>query len=130
MPRLLVLLLLLGALGTLVACSPGRPDIDVAASYDLGTIAKGEVASVELPVRNVGGGTLTVASVSTSCGCTTAELAPLTIPAGGAGTLRLAYDSAVHDADLGAIERYVFIASDDPDEADTQIKFTVFVQAG
>jgi hypothetical protein len=129
MQRLFLLLLLLGA-GALVACSPGRPDIDVVASYDLGTVNKGEVAATELPVRNVGSGLLTIASVSTSCGCTTAEVAPLAIPAGGEGTLRLAYDSAVHASDLGAIERYVFIASDDPDEADMQIKFTVYVQAG
>lgn len=124
---LLLILLVMG--GLLVACGSAEPDIEVATAVDLGTVDKGEVAEAAVPVRNVGAGTLTVASVSTSCGCTRAVLEPMTIPAGGEATLYLTYDSAAHETDLGPIERYVFIASDDPDEADVQVKFTAFVVA-
>ena len=112
----------------LAACSDGAPDIEVAPGYDMGTVVKGAVAVASLPVRNLGDGPLTVVAVSTSCGCTTATLTPMTIPPGGEGRLRIAYDSAAHAEDLGLIERFVFISSDDPDEDDVQIKFTVLVE--
>ncbi|MFQ5774933.1 MAG: DUF1573 domain-containing protein [Kiloniellaceae bacterium] len=120
------LLILTGAL--LAACAPNAPDIDVAAAVDMGTVVKGELAVAELPVRNLGDGPLTVEAVSTSCGCTKATLAPMTIPPGGEARLHVQYDSAAHEQDLGPIERYVFISSDDPDEDEVQIKFTVVVE--
>lgn len=112
----------------LAACVPGTPDIEVAAAHDMGRVAKGRVAVAEVPVRNVGDGPLAVAAVSTSCGCTTATLTPMTIPAGGRAVLRIEYDSAAHEEDMGLIERYVFISSDDPDEDDVQLRFTVVVE--
>ncbi len=121
-------ILLILTIGLLAACSTAEPDIDVSTTYDFGSINKGEVAAADLPVRNLGAGELTVVAVSTSCGCTTATLSPMIIPPGGEATLRVEYDSAVHDTDMDKIERYVFILSDDPDEADVQIKFTVFVR--
>jgi hypothetical protein len=53
----------------------------------------------------------------------------MTVPPGGEARLRVEYDSAAHAEDLGLIERFVFISSDDPDEDDVQIKFTVVVEA-
>jgi hypothetical protein len=47
----------------------------------------------------------------------------------GEARLRVEYDSAAHENDLGRIERSVFISSDDPDEDDVQIRFTVLVEA-
>ena len=126
--RKVIWILLFLTIGLLTACGAAEPDIDVTATYDFGYINKGDVAAADVPVRNLGTGDLTVVAVSTSCGCTTAVLSPMTIPPGGEATLRVAYDSAVHEADMNKIERYVFISSDDPDEADVQIKFTVFVQ--
>jgi hypothetical protein len=113
----------------LAGCSEGTPDIDVVDSYDMGTIVKGELAIADLAVRNRGDGPLTVVGVSTSCGCTRATLTPLVIPAGGEGRLHIEYDSTAHESDLGRIDRSIFISSDDPDEEDVQIRFTVFVQA-
>jgi len=115
---------------TLSACSEGAPDIDVVDSYDMGTVVKGERAVADLAVYNRGDGPLTVLGVATSCGCTTATLSPTVIPAGGEGRLHIEYDSAAHETDLGRIDRSVFVSSDDPDEDDLQIRFTVFVQAG
>ncbi len=114
----------------LAACSEGPGDIDVAGSHDMGTVVKGALAVAEMPVRNLGEGPLTVLGVSTSCGCTKATLTPMIIPSGGEGRLRIEYDSAAHETDLGRIDRSVFISSDDPDEDDVQIRFTVFVTPG
>ena len=127
--KMLRIVLLLAAVA-LAGCSENAPDIDVVDSYDMGTVVKGELAAADLAVRNRGNGPLAVVAVSTSCGCTTATLTPLLIPAGGEGWLRIEYDSAAHESDLGRIDRSVFISSNDPDENDVQIRFTVFVLAG
>lgn len=113
----------------LAACAPSAPDIDVPATFDMGTVVKGELAIADLQVRNLGDGLLTVEAVSTSCGCTNATLTPMTIPPGGEARLRVEYDSSAHEEDLGLIERFIFISSDDPDEDEVQIKFTVMVEA-
>jgi hypothetical protein len=115
---------------SLAACSPSAPDIDVSAGHDFGTVAKGKLAVVDLPVRNIGDGALTVFSVSTSCGCTKATLTPMVVPPGTDANLHIVYDSAAHPSDMGLIERHIFIASDDPDEADVKIEFRVVVKQG
>jgi hypothetical protein len=115
--RIAVLIL---AAWLLAACAPSAPDIDVAPTFDMGAVVKGSLAVANLPVQNLGDGPLTVTAVSTSCGCTKATLTPMTIPPGGEARLRVEYDSAAHENDLGRIERSVFISSDDPDEDDVQ----------
>ncbi len=89
---------------------------------------KGKIAVANLPVRNLGNAPLKVESISTSCGCTTAKLSSMTIPAGGEANLRVEYDSNAHESDRGPLERYVFISSNDPQDQDLQIKFSVVVQ--
>ncbi len=121
------ILLLAGWL--LTACAQPEADIEVASTFDLGTVVKGDLAVAELPVRNLGDGPLTVLAVSTSCGCTKATVSPMTIPPGNEASLRIEYDSGAHEIDLGPVERFVFISSDDPDEKDVSIKITVFVTA-
>lgn len=121
--------LLVLAAGLLVACSRGAPDIDVVSAYDAGSVMKGSPAVADLAVRNLGDRPLTVEGVSTSCGCTTATVAPMVIPPGGEAGLHVVYDSGAHEEDIGLIERFIFISSDDPDEDDVRIKFTVTVEA-
>lgn len=121
-------LVLIVAVWLVAACTPGgTPDIDVATSHDLGTVVKGARAVADLPVRNLGTGPLAVAAVSTSCGCTTATLTPMTIAPGAEGRLHIEYNSNAHAEDMGRIDRSVFISSNDPDEDDVQIRITVLV---
>lgn len=105
------------------------PDIEVVSTYNFGTVTKGKIAVADLPVQNLGNAPLKVEAVSTSCGCTTAKLSLMTIPPGGKAFLHVEYDSNAHEADNGAIERYVFISSNASQDSDMQIKFSVFVQA-
>jgi hypothetical protein len=122
------LTILLITLTALAACSAGEPRLAVVADYDLGTVAKGETATAEIPVRNNGTAPLLVEAVSTSCGCTEATLSSLTIAAGEQAMLRVSYDSGAHESDEGEMERYVFIASNDPVEPDIMIRFTALVE--
>jgi hypothetical protein len=122
------LTVLLIGLMALAACSAGEPRLAVITDYDLGRIAKGETATAEIPVRNSGTAPLLVEAVSTSCGCTEATLSSLSIAAGEEATLRVSYDSGVHESDEGEMERYVFIVSNDPVQPDVMIRFTAVVE--
>ncbi len=113
----------------LVACTGRSPDIAVEMTrYDFGTIQQGEIATTEIPVKNTGQGDLEIEAVSTSCGCTSARVEPTTIPPGGEGKLIIRYDSGVHP-DSGAIKRYIYVVSNDPDEPEVQVIITAEVQA-
>jgi hypothetical protein len=128
MRKIIIFLLALVAVLVLGACSGGAPDIDVALqSKDLGTIRQGDVATAEIPVRNTGQGELRIETVSTSCGCTSAEVQPLRIPPGGEGVLTIRYDSGVHP-DSGPIQRYIYVATNDPDEPEVQVLIQATVQ--
>jgi hypothetical protein len=111
----------------LAACQPKEPEIEMASQYGYGTLVKGEVAAFVLPVRNAGGADLIVDAVSTSCGCTTARMEPTRLRPGESGALQVEYDSAAHPDDMGRISRSVFVLSNDPDEPDAELVFTVDV---
>jgi len=109
----------------LAACSRERPDIAVeTAQHDFGMIQQGAVATTEIAIHNNGQGDLKIESLTTSCGCTVAQVEPRTISPGGEGRLSISYDSGYHP-DRGAIKRYIFIVSNDPDEQE----FRVIIQA-
>jgi hypothetical protein len=84
-------------------------------TLDLGDMPNGEIAAREVAVRNDGDAPLVVSTITTSCGCTTAALEPMTIAPGGSGTLRITFDSGAHGPDLrGPLMREVMIVSNDP----------------
>jgi hypothetical protein len=119
---------LLTGLILLAGCAAKEPKLEITAAYDLGVVAKGETAVAELPLRNRGAAPLVVAAVSTSCGCTEANLSTMTIAPGAEAILRVAYDSGAHESDEGLMERYVFIVSNDPAQPDMMIRFTAVVE--
>lgn len=121
---LLALGLLMGVL--LAACGEAAPDIDLSqSSADLGPVTNGEIQTLEIPVRNLGGSELIIEAVTTSCGCTTADITPEVIAAGGSGLLTIRFDSGAHGPDeVGPVMRQVFIASNDPDETEFEFRFT------
>ncbi len=112
---------LLGVVLLLAACSRGQPDIAVETlRHDFGAVQQGEVATTEIPVRNTGDGVLTIETVSTSCGCTSAQVEPKTIQPGDEGRLVIHYDSGAHP-DRGPIQRHIYITSNDPDEQEVEV---------
>ena len=112
----------------LTACGRGQPDITVAATrHDFGLVKQGEVAKAEIAIRNAGNSNLKIEAVSTSCGCTTAEVQPEVIPPGGEGRLIIRYDSGAHP-DSGPVQRHIYIASNDPDEVEVEVIITADVR--
>jgi hypothetical protein len=92
---------------------------------DLGQVVNGEVRNFEVPLVNQGEGDLVIESVSTSCGCTSAQVIPTTLEAGGSGVLQITFDSGAHGPEeLGPVMRQVFIASNDPDQPEVDFRFT------
>jgi hypothetical protein len=74
------------------------PDIAVdvpSGLLDLGARRQGEVLTRDVTVRNTGSGVLCIQDVATGCGCVKAEwLGDKHVPAGAAGTVRVAVDTA------------------------------------
>jgi hypothetical protein len=121
--RSLVVLTVGLLVGLLAGCGRGgQPVIELPeSSYDFGEVEQGEVATVQLPVRNTGQKDLHITSVTTSCGCTSATVEPTTVPPNTDGVLTINYDSGVHP-DKGPIWRIVYIASDDPDTPEAKVE--------
>ena len=117
------------ALGLLAGCKSGQPAIDLPQTeHNFGEVQQGDVATVQLPVRNTGNSDLHIESVATSCGCTSAKVEPMTIPPNGEATLTVNYNSGLHP-DEGPIFRIIYIDSDDPQmtEATVEIRADVKV---
>lgn len=106
--------------------SPGRIELS-ATEFDFGTIPNTEAVKQVFQVRNPGQGWLEIAGVSTSCGCTTAEVADRRLAPGEVTELTVSYDPLAHDGATGDFVRLVYIRSDDPStpEASVTIRVTV-----
>lgn len=95
---------------------------------DLGDVPNGDIATRDLVVRNVGDAPLVVDSLSSSCGCTTVSLEPMTLAPGASGTLHIEFDAGAHGAELtGPLVRQVFINSNDPAQPEVTIELAVNV---
>jgi len=94
----------------------GAPRIELSTKFfDLGDINPDEGNRVEtFSVKNTGDAPLNIISVSTSCGCTEAEVESEEILPGEQTKLTVTYDPSVHPGLTGKIERVVYIKSNDP----------------
>ncbi|MDT8304546.1 MAG: DUF1573 domain-containing protein [Anaerolineae bacterium] len=111
----------------LAACSRGEPQIVVETlQFDFGDVPNGEIAARDVRVRNGGDAVLVVEGISTSCGCTSATLAPMRLAPGEQGTLHIEYDAGAHGPDLtGPLVRQVFINSNDPAQPEVTVELAV-----
>ena len=108
------------ALGFLIlwaaGCTNQQPEISLLSTLELGDVVNGEIVVREVTVSNVGDAPLAVEAVTSSCGCTTVSLDPMTISPGGSGVLHVEFDSGAHGPEeMGEMIRQVFIASNDPE---------------
>lgn len=104
-----------------------RPVIQVEPpSHDFGTIPQ-EVVSHSFTVKNNGNETLVIAEVTTSCGCTTAEIDKKKISPGDEATLTVTFDPIVHDT-MGKTTRTVFLETNDPKSPVKKIRIRAFVK--
>jgi len=86
------------------------------ATQDLGIVIYGDVATTEFTLTNSTPKTLNITRVSTSCGCTSAEVERKTIKPYESTTVSVSFDPAVHkdDTDLGELTRTIYIDTDNP----------------
>lgn len=126
---LLTLVFLAACGGGAAAVDEGAPRIALeTATLELGEMPNGEIATREVAVRNDGDAPLVVASVTTSCGCTTAVLEPMTIAPGASGVLRVSFDSGAHGPDLrGPLSREVMLGSNDPAVPEARLTLTAMI---
>jgi hypothetical protein len=123
---LLVLALAVAAGYAALPQPPGQIELS-ASEFDFGTVLNTGPVSQTLQVRNTGDGPLQISGVSTSCSCTTAEVASHALAPGETADLTVTYDPLAHDGATGEFMRIVYVRSDDPDtpEATLTIRVTV-----
>ncbi len=91
-------------------------------SFDLGSIDPNQGVRTEIFwIKNSGGETLRIVSVSTSCGCTKARVESEEIAPGEQTQLIVSYDPSVHPELTGKIERVVYIKSNDPLQEEVEL---------
>jgi len=108
--------------------TPGRIELS-ATEADLGTIPNTAPVSRTFEIRNVGGGPLEITGVSTSCGCTTAEIADRRLAPGESTRLVVTFDPQAHSGETGTFLRQVYIRSSDPERPEVAITLRVTVVA-
>lgn len=110
----------------LTACSAGgTAEISLETEqFEFGDVINGTIMTKDLTVSNAGSAPLLVEAVSTSCGCTTAVLDPMTIAPGESANLHIEFDSGAHGPELvGEFSRQIFIASNDGQTPEARIEF-------
>ncbi|MDY7075625.1 MAG: DUF1573 domain-containing protein [Chloroflexota bacterium] len=126
-PVILLMLVLAVATGcTAAAQSPGKIELS-ATEFDFGTIPNTEPVSQVFQVRNVGGEKLEITGVSTSCGCTTAEIDSRSLSSGAVTDLTVTYDPQAHDGATGEFMRVVYVRSNDPETSEASLAIRVTV---
>jgi rhodanese-related sulfurtransferase len=112
----LTFLLLLVVL--VVGCSSQSigPEIELSETfYDLGDVNPDDGLRIEeFLVKNKGSETLEILAVSTSCGCTDAEVDKESLAPDEEAKLTVTYDPSIHPGLVGKMERVVYIKSNDP----------------
>jgi len=119
------------ALFVLTACSVGKAPPQVVISpteFDFGDIGP-QAVTTTFVVSNLGGRLLKVESLTTSCGCTTAEISAQTIAPGDSATLTVNFDPQVHAGATGQFLRYIFLNTNDPENPELQVQIVANVVA-
>ncbi|NQV12058.1 DUF1573 domain-containing protein [Candidatus Uhrbacteria bacterium] len=92
---------------------------------DFGDIDQdGGIVSTTVEVSNTGEGVLEIHRLSTSCGCTTAQMNESPLSAGEARTLTIEFDPMAHPDQSGPITRVIYIQSSDPGQPELEIDIT------
>lgn len=92
-------------------------------SYDFGQIPKeGGVVETTFTVFNRGGESLTISDITTSCGCTSAEIASENIQPNGSTKLTVRFDPDFHDEPQGKLERTITLFTNDPNNKEANVE--------
>jgi len=99
--------------------------------HDFGFITQyGGIVETEFEVRNEGNETLKVGNITTSCSCTSAEIASSEIGAGGSAILTVRFDPDFHEEPAGVFKRTVFVPTNDPTVPEAEVAIQVDIEEG
>lgn len=123
------LLILTIIMALLAGCSNNGPNIQLELeSFEFGDVVNGNIVGKDVMIYNTGTAPLNIEQVTTSCGCTTAEVSQSEIAPDESAVLHIEFDSGAHGPEMtGTLTRQVFVATDDPDQPDLIVQFTVNV---
>lgn len=95
-------------------------------TQDIGTVVYGDVTETTFTLTNLTPLPLNITRVSTSCGCTSAEVEQAELAAYEQTSVRVAFDPAVHedDTDLGDITRTIYLSTDNPNFPELSVNIT------
>lgn len=129
MKKIALLAGMLAFILVLAACSGQSPEIILGTdAFEFGEVVNGVIAEKDLMITNNGGAPLIIEEVSTSCGCTTAEVTPSAINPGESGVLHIEFDSGAHGPELtGELMRQIFLLTNDPNNPEVVITFSANV---
>ena len=110
-----------------VDVSMGGPSISFDRTiHDFGDVPKSNgIIQTSFTVQNVGNENLEIGELSTSCGCTTAEISQGSIAPNEQATLTVYFDPDFHPEPTGEITRTIFIPTNDPSFPEAEVKITV-----
>lgn len=96
---------------------------------ELGTVIYGDVATTEFTFTNYMPLPIKITRVSTSCGCTKAEVESEELGPYESTTVNVSFDPAVHkdDTDLGELSRTIYIETDRDDYKELEAVITANV---
>jgi hypothetical protein len=121
--RFVLLLVLLAAV--LAACG-GSPRMAVLpATYDFGKIAEDAPVTATVQVSNTGKGKLTISSITTSCGCTTAKVDETELAPGATTNLTITFDPQAYPGLYGPLLRMIYLESNDPAQPEVEVPVSV-----
>ncbi len=108
--------------------APGEPRVQVfPPRYDFGEVPYTEVTAT-LRLVNAGDAPLVVEGVSTSCGCTEAEVSRKVIPPGEEAELRISFDPRRMGTRVeGKVYREVYVLTNDPQNPELVVPVTAVV---
>lgn len=94
-------------------------------SYDFGDIEqdKGKVSTV-VKIENTGDESIKLNRLSTSCGCTTAEMDMSDLLSGEVRDMKITFDPMAHPDESGPITRMVYLQTSDPVMPELSIEIT------
>ncbi|MFA6097310.1 MAG: DUF1573 domain-containing protein [Candidatus Paceibacterota bacterium] len=110
----------------------GGPAIEASpASYDFGKVVYGEISKKEFTIKNTGNENLEILKISTSCGCTKAEMnngVKIIFPGESSG-MTVSMNPAIHGnySDMGEIKRVVYVKTNDKNIPEKEIEISANV---
>jgi len=100
-------------------------------THDFGNVPQSQgILETTFEVRNDGKSVLEIGELSTSCGCTTAEISSKSIQPNDTATLIVYFDPDFHKEPADELTRTVFIPTNDTSNPEAEVKITVDILEG